>query len=266
MDAWSVISPLLTGWIGVAVWMTLLWLVQLRTRNAGIVDVGWAAALGGLAVYCAWVSDGWIVRRVLVAVLGGLWGARLAFHLLTDRILGKPEEGRYVTLRERWRRHVDTSFWIFFQAQALLAVVLALPFRLASLDSAVGLSFYDVLGAALWLTGWIGESVADRQLARWKVDPARRGRTCRQGLWRYSRHPNYFFEWLIWCGYATVALGAAWGWLGMMSPLLILYFVLKVTGIPPTEAQALKSRGDDYRNYQKTTSAFFPWFPREETS
>ena len=98
---------------------------------------------------------------------------------------------------------------------------------------------------------------------KFKEDPANRGKTCRAGLWRYSRHPNYFFEWVLWCGMATLALGTPLGWLAYLSPALILYFILKITGIPPTEAQSLKSRGDDYRRYQQETSAFFPWFPKE---
>ena len=265
MDELFLIKRLLWGWLGAALGMLLLWLLQLRTRNAGIVDVGWTLALGGLAISFALVSqEGWGWRRAIVGVLGALWAGRLSWHLLTDRILGKPEEGRYVTLRKKWSRHVDTSFWIFFQSQALLAVILSVPFLLATTRPEAAFDRWDVAGLFLWILGWTGESIADRQLSRWKSDVANRNRTCRVGLWRYTRHPNYFFEWLIWCSYALLALNAPGGWLALTAPLLILYFVLKVTGIPPTEAQAVKSRGEDYRRYQRTTSAFFPWFPREE--
>ena len=116
--------------------------------------------------------------------------------------------------------------------------------------------------AVLWLLALAGESLADRQLATFKRDPAKVGRVCDVGLWRYSRHPNYFFEWLVWVAYALFALPAAWGWLSVLSPLLILCLLLRVTGIPLNEAQAVRSKGDAYRRYQAATSAFIPWFPR----
>lgn len=107
-----------------------------------------------------------------------------------------------------------------------------------------------------------GEALADRQLAAFKADPGSRGRACRAGLWRYSRHPNYFLEWLVWVAYAAFALTSPWGWTSAYAPLLMLFFLLRVTGIPMAEEQALRSRGADYREYQRTTSALFPWFPK----
>ena len=113
---------------------------------------------------------------------------------------------------------------------------------------------------ALWAVAIVGEAAADRQLDRFKRDPANRGRLCDVGLWRYSRHPNYFFEFVIWISYALYAAGSPFGWSGIVSPALILYFLFRVTGIPLTEAQALRSRGEAYRRYQETTSVFVPWF------
>jgi steroid 5-alpha reductase family enzyme len=251
-----------TGWALAAVVMFALWLVQRRTRNAGVVDVGWAAITGALAVVYAAVGDGEPARRVLLAVLGGAWGGRLAWYLLRDRVWGQPEEGRYVTLRERWSPHADRAFFIFFQAQALAAVGLSIPFALAAVATADVPAATDLLALALVAIGTVGETVADRQLAAFKRDPASRGRTCRRGLWRYSRHPNYFFEWVLWCGFGCLGLVGPWGWLGLVAPAIILFSILFVTGIPPTEAQALASRGDDYRRYQRTTSPFVPWPPR----
>ena len=108
-------------------------------------------------------------------------------------------------------------------------------------------------------------SLADRQLSAFKADPANRGRTCRQGLWRWSRHPNYFFEWVHWLAYVPLAWGSSWWPATLLAPAIMLYLVTKVTGIPPTEAQSLRSRGEDYADYQRTTSAFFPWPPRPHT-
>ena len=117
-------------------------------------------------------------------------------------------------------------------------------------------------GAVVWAIGLIGEAAADAQLARFKANPANRGRTCRDGLWRYSRHPNYFFEWTIWVGFFIVALGSPFGWATLVAPSLMLYILLYVTGIPAAEAASLRSRGDEFREYQRTTSAFVPWPPR----
>jgi steroid 5-alpha reductase family enzyme len=114
----------------------------------------------------------------------------------------------------------------------------------------------------LWLIGIAGESVADYQLKQFKADPANKGKTCDAGLWNYSRHPNYFFEWLIWVSYFVFALGSPFGWVSLIAPLLMIYFLLKVTGIPATEEQALKTKGEAYRRYQQTTSAFIPWFKK----
>jgi steroid 5-alpha reductase family enzyme len=155
-------------------------------------------------------------------------------------------------------------FLFFFEFQALLDVVLSLPFLLACLDTRAPLGIGEKIGMGIWLAGIFGEALADAQLDAFKKNPANKGTTCRAGLWNYSRHPNYFFEWTIWMGYAVFVIGSPWGWLGLISPALILYFLLGVTGIPATEAQALRSRGEEYLGYQQTTSAFVPWFPKKE--
>lgn len=255
---------LLPGWLLAAGVMTVLWLVQRRTGNAGVVDVGWAGVTGGLAVLYAALAGGEPARRLLLALLGGAWGGRLAWHLLRDRILGRPEEGRYATLRGNWSPHADRAFFVFYQAQALAAVALSLPFALAATSRAPFPTTADLAGLLLVAIGVSGEASADSQLAAFKRDPASRGRTCRRGLWRYSRHPNYFFEWILWCGFAALAWSAPWGWAGLVGPAVILVSILFVTGIPPTEAQALASRGEDYRRYQRTTSPFVPWPPRRD--
>jgi steroid 5-alpha reductase family enzyme len=228
------------------------------------VDAGWASVTGGLAVVFAVVGDGTPERRWLAALLGAVWGGRLAWHLLSDRILGQPEEGRYVTLRRNHAPRADRFFFVFFQAQALIAVVLSLPFALAAAGAAGFPRATDWVGLGLVVVGVAGETLADRQLRAFKSRADSRGRTCREGLWRYSRHPNYFFEWVLWCGFGAFGLAAPLGWLGLAAPLLMLVFILFVTGIPPTEAQAVASRGDDYRHYQRTTSPFVPWFPRRD--
>lgn len=263
MNLWTL---LLQGWLIVAGVMLALWLVQRKTNDAGIVDVGWAANLGVLAINFALVADGWAVRRVLMATLVSIWAFRLAGYLFFNRVLGKPEDGRYQELRRNRPQGVQAFFFFFFQAQGLLDVILSIPFAIIALDRTASISPWEWIGVAVWLISVAGETLADRQLARFRADPANRGRTCRIGLWRYSRHPNYFFEWLHWWTYVLMACGSPLFALTFLPPVIMLFLIVKVTGIPPTEAQALRSRGDDYRAYQRTTSPFIPWFPRKDAS
>lgn len=230
-----------------------------RVDNYGVVDVAWSLSFAALAVYLAVAADGWWVRRVLVAAIVSVWSLRLGIHLWRRVQSHHPEEdGRYATMREEWRADLGKKMFLFFQMQAVSVVVLGLPFLFATSNGSIGLTPVEIAGFAVWLAAVFGESVADAQLARFKRDPANRGRVCDIGLWRYSRHPNYFFEWLIWVGFFLVGAAAPWGWTGAIAPAVILYLLLKVTGVPPTEEQALRSRGDAYRQYQRTTNAFFP--------
>ena len=254
------IGFVLYGAAAVAILMFVLWLIHLPMHNAAIVDFGWAFGLGMLGVGYAVFGHGWWVRSVILALMTGIWGTRLSIFLLLTRVIGHPEEGRYQELRRQWKTNLPLKFLLFFEFQALLDVVLAVPFLLAALNSTDVLSPLEYACVALWVIGYLGELVADAQLARFKFQPENKGRTCQWGLWHYSRHPNYFFEWIVWMAFATFALGSPHGWIGFLSPALILYFLLRVTGIPATEEQALRSRGDEYREYQRTTSAFIPWF------
>lgn len=256
-----VLHVLLLGSVVVCAWMSLLWLIHLPLRNASIVDPGWASCLVLLAVLYAAIGGGYRPRSMWIATMAVLWGLRLAFYLLS-RVLGHPEEGRYVQLRREWGGNLPLKFFAFFQFQALLSVLLSLPFLLASINRNPHLSILEVVATALWLVAWLGESAADFQLQRFKANPANRGGLCRAGLWNYSRHPNYFFEWLIWVAFALFALASPYGFLALFAPALMLFFLFRVTGIPATEEQALRTKGEAYRQYQRTTSAFVPWFPR----
>jgi steroid 5-alpha reductase family enzyme len=257
-------SPWLLLAIGAACAATLmlgLWLLQLRLGDASHVDVGWAYGVGALAVLYAALGDGSGAHRALVAVLASVWSARLGTYVLLDRVLGKPEDGRYRELRRRWAPHAHRAFFVFFQAQALFVVVFSLPFALVVADRG-DVSALAWAGAALALVAVAGEVAADRQLAAWRAVPAHAGTTCRQGLWGWSRHPNYFCEWLHWVAWALIALPSPTGWLAVVVPAFLLYLLFEVTGIPETEAQALRSRGEDYRRYQREVSVFLPLPPR----
>jgi steroid 5-alpha reductase family enzyme len=256
MNAWIQLACL---WALAALMMTLGWQWQRSRSNAGIVDVLWAAGTGAGAILIAISSDGAVWPRVILAVLGSLWGARLALHLWT-RVRGEPEDGRYRELRAHWAGN-QFKFFLFFQFQALLIVLFSLPF-LAVGHNPRGFGAWMAAGVLIWLGSVIGESIADRQLSRFRANPANRGRTCRVGLWRYSRHPNYFFEWLHWFAYLMLAAGSPIAWLAWSGPVVMYVFLRWISGIPYTEKQALRNRGEDYRAYQRSTPMLIPWFPK----
>ena len=256
MNPWL---ALLWVWALAVPMMALGWRWQQRNSNAGIVDVLWAAGLGGAAVLLASLSTGALLPRAALAVLGGSWSARLARHLWR-RVGREAEDGRYRALRAHWQGNQAKLFG-FFQFQALLVPLFALPFLAVATNEALTPKWF-ALGTAIWLVAVIGEAAADTQLARFRADPMNRGRVCRAGMWRYSRHPNYFCEWLHWFAYVALAVGSPLAWLAWAGPLLMYLFLRYLSGIPFTEAQALRTRGDDYRDYQRCTPMLFPWFPR----
>jgi steroid 5-alpha reductase family enzyme len=254
----SALRTLALVWVLAAAMMALGWRWQQRHSNSGIVDVLWSAGLGGSALLCALAAGGAPWPRILVATCGGLWGLRLALHL-AKRMRGAPEDGRYRALREHWHGDQRRLFGMF-QFQALLVALFSVPFAIAATNPQLQPGWL-IAGACIWCASVGGESLADAQLARFRRDPRNHGRTCRAGLWRYSRHPNYFFEWLHWFCYACFAAGAPRGWLTWLGPLAMYVFLRWISGIPYTEAQALRSRGEDYREYQRSTSMLFPWPP-----
>jgi len=243
----------------------LLFLVARRLNNFGIVDVAWSLGFAPLAAFYGHFGGGAFSRRLLITTMAGLWSLRLGGYL-ARRVLGhlQTEDGRYRQLRIDWASNLNARMFLFFQFQAVLLVALAVPFLLAASNPAPSLHPLEIVAAVLWLFSLFGETLADAQLAAFKRDPANRGRVCDSGLWRWSRHPNYFFEWLIWVAFALFALASPWGWLALYCPALMLFFLLKVTGVKYTEDQLLRSKGEPYRRYQERTSAFVPWPPKPE--
>lgn len=237
--------------------------VARRLDNYGVVDVLWSYAFAPVVLLYAALAGGWPPRRALLAALVVGWSARLGTHLLRRVAREHPEEdGRYREMRRRWAGDFSRRMTGFFQLQALSVVVLSTPFLLALGRAEPRFTALDWIALALFLVAQTGEALADAQLARFKKDPANRGRVCDTGLWAASRHPNYFFVSLAWLAFALPALPAPGGWLGLIAPLSILGLLLFVTGIPATEDQALRSKGDAYRDYQRRVSAFIPWFPK----
>ena len=253
----------LLGLLFAVVMMAAIWGIALRIRNAGIVDIAWSAGFAPVAILYAVLSDGNTLRRTLIATMVSIWSLRLGGYLYVRVMSHHPtEDRRYAELRRSWGSHTNRNMFGFFEMQALLLAVLSVPALLICLNPQPQLAAVEWVGVALWIIALVGESTADRQLHRFRNDPGNRGAVCQVGLWRYSRHPNYFFEWTVWVAYFTFALASPFGWVSLYCPALMLYFLLRVTGIPMTERLSLQSKGAAFADYQRRTSVFVPWFPK----
>ncbi len=243
--------------------MGTLWAIQLKTKDAGLVDVAWSYSPGMLSLFFAATTPGIGFREWILTGLLVLWSLRLGTHVLV-RNHGQPEDARYAHMRQTMGDRFQLFLLGFFLIQGLLGVIFSLGHLLAIAAPSLqgNWRIWETLAFIIGLTSVGGEMTADWQLSRFKKDSANKGKTCRAGLWRYSRHPNYFFEWLQWWVWPLAAAVAGWWWLiTLIQPALMLFFLLRVSGIPATEAQSLRTRGDDYRRYQNATSPFVPWFP-----
>ena len=251
----------LIGWGAAVVLLGALYLRQRRTGDATAVDSGWGTALAVCALLYGLLAPGCLAQRLAICAPVGIENLRVALLVLRRHDGG--EDNRYRELRRRWREkgREQLTFAIFYQAQGLLAAGLSVPALLGSFNND-SIAAVQWAGLALWVVAVGFEVVADRQLTAFRRDPANKGGVMDRGLWRYSRHPNYFFQTLTWVAYALIAVAAPWGWLAFLAPALILYLVLFVTGVPPAEESSLRSRGDAYRAYQARTSAFVPWLPK----
>lgn len=254
------VAILLQVWLMSAIVMAIAWFFCMRIKNIGYVDVVWAGLMAAVAVLVSYQGDGSDLPRALLAFLGGIWGARLCIHLL-KRVLHEAEDGRYQALRAAWNGS-PAKFFVFFQMQALIVVLFSIPFYAAASKHSGDIHGWTLAAVAIWLVSVLGEYIADRQLAKFRGNPNNKGKTCRDGLWAYSRHPNYFFEWLHWFTYVFLAIGSDYFWYSWMGPVVMLAFLYRVSGIPWTETQALRSRGEDYKRYQQEVSPFIPWPPR----
>jgi steroid 5-alpha reductase family enzyme len=236
-----------------------VWILSVRKHNYGFLDVAWSLSVAVLAPMYALLGEGYTLRRLAFTAIGAAWSLRLGLYILIRVWRQHPKEDqRYRTLREKWPG--PGHFLLFFELQAMIAVVFSLPFALAALNPRPNLGTWELLGLTLALFAIAGEATADWQAQRFKRNPANSNAIVNVGLWRYSRHPNYFFESLVWWGFFIAALDSRYGWLTLICPLLMLHILLNVTGIPLTEKHSLETRGEAYREYQRTTSRFIPWF------
>jgi len=253
----------LLGLLFAFILMAVIWAVAVRIGNAGVVDIAWSAGFAPVAIFFACITDGFVLRRTLIALVVSLWSLRLGGYLYIRVMSHHPEEDRrYADLRRGWGTHTNRNMFWFFEMQALLLAVLSVPSLLICVNGGPVILPLEWAGLFIWLIAISGESIADRQLQRFKANEANRGAVCDVGLWRYSRHPNYFFEWMVWVAYFIIACASPFGWITIYCPALMLFFLLRVTGIPMTERLSLQSKGAPFADYQRRTSAFVPWFPK----
>jgi steroid 5-alpha reductase family enzyme len=256
----GIVALLSMCWALSALAMSLVFVAARRAGKIGYVDVAWAGLMALCAVLVAACAGGTPLARALVALFGGAWALRLCLYLWR-RVAREPEDGRYLALRERFG-DAALPFFLFFQMQALVVALFALPFATVASRGSDPAPWQVLAAAVVCVLAVAGEALADHQLASFRRVPSHRGQACRVGLWSWSRHPNYFFEWLHWSSYLLLALGEPRWWLALSGPVLMLLFLYRLSGIPWAEAQALRSRGDDYRRYQREVSAFLPLPPK----
>ncbi len=257
--------------LSLSVLMAGAWMVQQRTGNSGWVDTIWTFAVGLVGAGSAlWpVADAAPnPRQWLVAALVAIWSVRLGLHIAV-RTAAITDDPRYAAFAREWGVDSPRRMFVFLQNQGFGSIPLVFAIFVAARFPLTALRFQDYLGALILLIGIAGEALADDQLRNFRIDPANKGRVCDVGLWRWSRHPNYFFEWFGWLAYPVIALSIdhplhyPWGWATLLAPAFMYWILVYVTGIPPLEEQMLRSRGDRYRAYQSRTSVFFPLPPQK---
>ncbi|WP_082610135.1 DUF1295 domain-containing protein [Bosea sp. Root381] len=253
--------------VAMAAFMALATLIERRTGNSGWIDVVWTFGLGATAIVGALLpfGAGPMSRRLLVAGLALAWALRLGLHI-ANRTKGINEDPRYAKLKRDWGADAPRQMARLLQMQALASMPLALGVILAAHRPGNELGWQDFVGIALFVVGLAGGAIADGQLRAFARSGS--GGVCDRGLWAWSRHPNYFFECVLWCSYAVIAAGASypWGWLAMLAPACITLLLTRISGIPPLEAHMLAKHGAAYRDYQTRTSALLPLPPKGATS
>jgi steroid 5-alpha reductase family enzyme len=252
----------LIGIIGIIASFAIVWAFQLRSRSSNMVDVNWTFGLGAIAIFFAAMGNAPPAIRVLYATLATLWSLRLGVHVFR-RNHHAPEDPRYAKFRERWGAKANRNLFWFYQFQTIFSALLALPFLVIAFRDDLPPPWAVICGVVVWLVAVGGEALSDRQLAAFRRDPANKGQVNRNGLWRYSRHPNYFFECLQWFTYCFLAVGSGYWWVGLIAPATMALLLLKLSGIPITEEHLARTR-PGYAEYIRTTSAFIPWPPRAD--
>jgi len=246
-----------------AVLMFGVWLLSLLRKDASVVDIFWGLGFVLIATVSSAIAKGYGPRKILIVALTAVWGIRLAAHIFW-RNRGKGEDFRYRAMRARFgKRFAIMSLITVFGLQGSLMWIISIPLQVAQISPLPArLGVLDWIGASVWLIGFVFESVGDFQLALFKSDAENRGKVMDRGLWKYTRHPNYFGDSLVWWGFFLIALSAPSGIWTVISPLIMTGLLMKVSGVTLLERTLTKTK-PGYPDYVRTTSAFAPWFPRD---
>lgn len=243
--------------------MIALWFYAKKIDNFSLVDAAWSFGFTIHALIFAGLGNGYGPRRLLVFVMLAAWSLRL-FDFLVRRIARHhpQEDARYLELRHKYQPNIHSGFFWFYQYQAWSISLLTFPLLFVCLNANPEIQGIEIAGFIVWLIALMGEALSDKQKADFYKTAANRKAVCNVGLWRYSRHPNYFFESFIWWGLYLFTLGTPNMFMAIYAPLVMLYLLLRVTGIPISERAQLSRYGAEFAKYQRTTSSFIPWLPK----
>lgn len=266
-----ILTSIAAAALGLSALMALAWYVQYKVRNAGWSDVFWSYEMGLGGAFLALVpwdeaSRAPSARQWLVAILVAIWSVRLGTHILRRTLTAASEDARYAQFRRDWKDDFQSHMFWFLQIQALAAFVLVLSVGIAAHNPAPDIRPADILGALVLLGAIFGEGAADTQLKQFAADKANKGRICDIGLWGWSRHPNYFFQWFGWLAYPIIAISLQypWGFVALSGPIFMFVLLRYLSGVPPLEEHMIRKHGGNFRAYQERVSAFFPMPPKRE--
>ncbi len=255
---YTILISITTVYIFMAAWF----LYALRIKNNSVADIAWGLGFILVALETLILTNLYLPQQLFSTTLVIIWGLRLSWHIYI-RNHNKPEDERYAMWRKQWGNYVALrSFFQVFMLQGTLLLLISLPILLINTNNTSPIAIYTIVGGLVWLWGFIFESVADYQLKQFLSKPENHGKIMKFGLWRYSRHPNYFGESVMWWGLFIIALGLPWGWVSIISPLTITYLLLYVSGVPLLEKK-LKNN-PEFQDYMNKTSAFIPWFYKKK--
>jgi len=242
--------------------MVIIFAIALIKKDNSFVDIAWGLGFILVAILTFFLHKGFVFRHVMVTILVMIWGIRLATHIAV-RNRGRSEDFRYAQWRRDWGKwFLPRSFFQIFMLQGLLLLIIAYPIILINHSAETGISFSDIMGIILWLVGFFFEATGDYQLLKFKQIKENKGKIMTQGVWQYTRHPNYFGETMIWWGIFCIALSVQNGWTAIISPLLITFLLLRVSGVVMLEKKYAKNK--EFEEYARRTSAFIPWFLKKQ--
>lgn len=245
------------------IYMNFWFVISLIKKRNDVADIGWGLGFVLLAWTSLFLSGSFNLRGFIVSILVSVWGIRLAWHIYT-RNKGNAEDYRYLAWREAWKDwfYIRSYFQVYI-LQGIFMIVIATPVIVINRETGSPINLLDLIGISVWIFGFVFEAVGDAQLAKHIHNPKNKGKLIQTGLWKYTRHPNYFGEVTLWWGIWIIALSIAHGWISIIGPITITFLILKVSGIPMLEEKMQKK--PEFEEYKRKTSSFIPWFRKQSS-